>query len=187
MIVSKDTASLETTMGNCLNDATSGILTERYKNVQKDPLDGVDYSFEDDKPYPGLPNCPDKPIYLVQFKSAKSWKNSSSWQKLMEQLAAAAKLRGPRAYVVIGHYFGTGSKSIPKYAGKGHQLFGDAFWDFVTGHMDFYSNLYPKLMAQQAKHIQENEQVMKKLVAAAKKQLASAGLLNWDDMMAMAG
>lgn len=185
-ISGKDTASLETTMGNCINDSIINLLTKRFYNVQKGVMPGVDFVFEDDKPYPGLPDCPDKPVYVVQFKSAKGWSNSSSWKQQIANFKKAAKKYGDNSYVLIGHYFGSGGKKVAGYKGPGYQLFGDSLWDFLTGYSDFYSSLYPKLFAQQAEKIGDDCGSMKKLISAAKRQLVKEGVMNWDKMMAMA-
>ncbi len=187
VITCKDAASLETTMGTCINDSMLDILTQRFQNAKISELPGVDFVFEDDKPYPGLPNCPEKPVYIVQFKSSKGWSNSSSWNQQMANFKKAIKKHGDNSYVILGHYFGSGSKPIPSFDGNGYQLFGNDLWDFLTGHPNFYSSLYSELFIQQPVYVNDDSGSMKKLVSAAKRQLIKEGVLNWDNMTTMAG
>jgi hypothetical protein len=140
-LVNKEAASLETLLGNCLDEAVHRILSQRFKNVACDPSPGVDFVFEDDEPYLGLLDCPDKPIYVLQLKSSSVWGNSSSWSKQMENFSAAVQAYGVRSYPVLGHYFGSGSRPISKLP-RGQMLFGDALWDFLTGYSDLYSVIF---------------------------------------------
>lgn len=167
----------ETIFGDFLEQLAIYICEKVYSGI-KSPAQGIDLQF-----------TKDGTVYIVSIKSGPNWGNSGQLREMMNNFKKATRIlrtNNPNVIVVAVNGCCTGRDTKPHKVrddGEYEKLCGQAFWEFISGNPDLYTEIIEPL-GHRAKEYNDSFQIayariINRFEQEFIQEFCHDGIINW--------